>query len=339
MWLRKCFLLAGLLAVAGASGAAPFALCMYGVDDPADIPLLKKAGFNCLQTYRQDPALLARLAQAAEKEGLKTVFYPNPVIGSSYEAQARAWPMLAWYLVDEPDVAGWSRERVLQSRLRAQAAFPSAPTALVVGQGKTMTPFYDLPDIFMVDWYPVPHLPLASFGQQIALARAEIDRTGQKNKPLWAVVQAFNWKEYEQYRPDSERIGRFPTQQEIRFMSYDAIMNGATGLFYFTFTTQGRPLPQARPQWWARVSAVSRELAAFRPVLEEGKTVKNPVPESEGLRMKTWKYQGDKYTLLLNPSDTPRPLPKKLLKDKYQLLFGAEKTPRIPAYEAWILRY
>ena len=339
MWLRNILCLAGALAAALPAWAAPFALCMYGVNDPADVPLLKEAGFNCLQTYRVNPAMLARLAQAAQKEGLKTVFYPNQVIGSAYEKQAQNWPMLAWYLVDEPDVVGWSRERVLQSRQRAQAAFPAVPTALVVGQGKTQTPFYDLPDIFMVDWYPVPHLPLTSFGRQIALAREEIEKTGQKDKPLWGVVQAFDWKEYEQHRPDNDRIGRFPTQQEIRFLSYDAIMNGATGLFYFIFTTKGTPLPQAQPQWWARVTAVSKELAAFRPVLEEGKIVKNPLSKAGVLQMKTWKYKGDKYTLLLNPTDTAQPLPKKLLKDKYQVLFGPAKIPQMPAYGVWVLRY
>ena len=341
MWAKTTFL-SLLLACSAAAYAGEFPICMYGVNDPKDVSLLKKAGFSCLQTYRQDPALLSQLAEAAQKEGMKTLFYPRRILEDKTVAgQAQSWPVLAWYLVDEPDVARWSRERVAESHRQAKETFPDHPTAIVVGQGKTAVPFYDLSDVFMVDWYPVPHLPLTSFGEQIALARAEIQKTDRPDKPLWAVVQLFDWKEYKQYRPDNERIGRFPTQEELRFMSYDAIMNGATGLFYFIFTTNGKPLPSAAPDYWARIVPVTQEISSFRPVLEGGKVVKNPVSVAKAgaLELKTWKYAGDKYTLVLNPTDAAQPVPEKLLKKKYKPMFGAHKMAQIPAYGVWMLQY
>lgn len=339
MW-AKTTLASVLLACSAAAYAGEFPLCMYGVNDPKDVPTVKQAGFSCFQTYRQEPELLEKLAAAARQEGMKTLFYPRRILeDKTFTEQARTWPVLAWYLVDEPDVAGWSRERVAQSHQAAKQAFPNHPTALVVGQGKTAVPFYDLSDVFMVDWYPVPHLPLTSLGDQVALAKAEIQKTDRPDKPLWAVVQLFDWKEYKQYRPDDDRIGRFPTQEELRFMSYDAIMNGATGLFYFIFTTNGKPLPSAAPEYWARLTPVSAELASLRPVLEGGKLVKNPVSKAGVLELKTWKYDGDKYTLVLNPTDISQPVPKKLLKKKYRPLFGMPKTEQIPAYGVWVLQY
>ena len=339
MW-AKTTLASVLLACSAAAYAGEFPLCMYGVNDPKDVPTVKQAGFSCFQTYRQEPELLEKLAAAARQEGMKTLFYPRRILeDKTFTEQARTWPVLAWYLVDEPDVAGWSRERVAQSHQAAKQAFPNHPTALVVGQGKTAVPFYDLSDVFMVDWYPVPHLPLTSLGDQVALAKAEIQKTDRPDKPLWAVVQLFDWKEYKQYRPDDDRIGRFPTQEELRFMSYDAIMNGATGLFYFIFTTNGKPLPSAAPEYWARLTPVSAELASLRPVLEGGKLVKNPVSKAGVLELKTWKYDGDKYTFVLNPTDISQPVPKKLLKKKYRPLFGMPKTEQIPAYGVWVLQY
>ncbi len=339
MWAKTTFF-SLLLACSAAGYAGEFPICMYGVNDPKDVPTVKQAGFSCFQTYRQEPELLEKLASAARQEGMKTLFYPRRILeDKTFTEQARTWPVLAWYLVDEPDVAGWSRERVAQSHQAAKQAFPNHPTALVVGQGKTAVPFYDLSDVFMVDWYPVPHLPLTSLGDQVALAKAEIQKTDRPDKPLWAVVQLFDWKEYKQYRPDDDRIGRFPTQEELRFMSYDAIMNGATGLFYFIFTTNGKPLPSAAPEYWARLTPVSAELASLRPVLEGGKLVKNPVSKAGVLELKTWKYDGDKYTLVLNPTDISQPVPKKLLKKKYRPLFGMPKTEQIPAYGVWVLQY
>ena len=339
MWAKTTFF-SLLLACSAAGYAGEFPICMYGVNDPKDVPTVKQAGFSCFQTYRQEPELLEKLASAARQEGMKTLFYPRRILeDKTFTEQARTWPVLAWYLVDEPDVAGWSRERVAQSHQAAKQAFPNHPTALVVGQGKTAVPFYDLSDVFMVDWYPVPHLPLTSLGDQVALAKAEIQKTDRPDKPLWAVVQLFDWKEYKQYRPDDDRIGRFPTQEELRFMSYDAIMNGATGLFYFIFTTNGKPLPSAAPEYWARLTPVSAELASLRPVLEGGKLVKDPVSKAGVLELKTWKYDGDKYTLVLNPTDISQPVPKKLLKKKYRPLFGMPKTEQIPAYGVWVLQY
>ncbi len=341
MWAKTAFLTL-LWACSSVAYAGEFPVCMYGVNDPQDVPTLKKAGFSCFQTYRREPELLNQLAEAAQKEGMKTLFYPWKMLDENkFVQEAQNWPVLAWYLVDEPDVARWSRERVAKSHTRSKEAFPNHPTAIVVGQGKTAVPFYDLSDVFMVDWYPVPHLPLTSLGDQVALARAEIQKTDRPDKPLWAVVQLFDWKEYKQYRPDNDRIGRFPTQEELRFMSYDSIMNGATGLFYFIFTTNGNPLPSAQPEYWARIVPVTQEISSFRPVLEGGKVVKNPVSAAKAgaLELKTWKYAGDKYTLVLNPTDSAQPVPEKLLKKKYAPMFGVAKTTQIPAYGVWILQY
>lgn len=338
MWLRNLFLAAGTAVVGTSLFAAPFTLCMYGVDHPADIKTVKKAGFNCIQTYKRNPDLLSQLAQEAKKQGLQTVFYPNKIIGSAYEKEAQGWPMLAWYLVDEPDVARWSRARVIKAYNAAKAVFPQHQTALVTGQGKTSVPFYDLADIFMVDWYPVPHLPLTSFGDQLLLARIGLLEHGAAETPLWGVVQAFDWKEYQQYRADDDRIGRFPTEQEIRFMSYHGIINGVSGLFYFIFTTEGKPLPQARPEWWQRLSSVTKELSDFRPVLEKGTAIENPIEIPLPLLAKTWQYKNKKYTVLLNASDQPQPLPAQFLQKKYKSLFGRQKTAQLAPYQVLILR-
>lgn len=336
--MKKILGLLGVLAIASSAAARPFPICLYGVDNPEDVPVVKEAGFTCLQTYRKEPEQLIPLAQAAKENGLQVLFYPYKIMDSAHQAAAQDWPVLAWYLVDEPDVAKWSRQRVIESYQKTRAAFPNHPTALVIGQGKTAVDFYDLSDNLMVDWYPVPHLKLTSFGDNVRWAKEGQQRLGAADRPLWGVVQIFDWKEYKQYRPDNDRIGRFPTQEEIRFMSYDGIMNGADGLFYFIFTTRGLPLPQARPDYWARMTAVSQELAALRPVLEQGILVKNPFTVAEPLSAQTRLYDKQLYTILINRSDSPVPAPKKLRKKKYTLLYGGEKAEQIPPYAVWVIQ-
>ena len=241
-----------------------FPLCLYGVNNPSDLKLVKKAGFTCIQTYKTNPEQLDALAKEAQKQGLKVVFYPNKVLDTEYQQKAKQWPILAWYLVDEPDVNKWSRERTQQAHDTTKKAWPQHSTTLVIGQGKTKIPFYDIPDIMMMDWYPVPHLPLTSFGDNVRYVKEGLAKTAMQDHPIWGVVQIFDWKRFKQYRPDNDRIGRFPTTDEIRFMSYDGILNGATGLFYFIFTHQGDILPKSAPAYWKRVKTTVRELALFK---------------------------------------------------------------------------
>ena len=318
--------------------AEPFPICMYGVNNPADLPLLKKAGFTCVQTYQTSPELLSKLAAAAQKHHMQLVIYPKTILDSAYESQAQRWPILAWYLVDEPDVWKWTRERVQDIHQRTKQAFPAHQTALVIGQGKTAVPYYDLSDSLMMDWYPVPHLALTSFGDNVRWAKDGQTASGVTNRPLWGVVQIFDWKEFKQHRPDYDRIGRFPTQEEIRFMSYDGILNGATGLFYFVFTSHGQPLPKTQPEWWARVKAVSKELSKLRPVLEQGTLVDNPVAVSAPLSAQTRLYKNHHYMILLNRSGQAVAVPDSLLDKQYKLLFGQKKTTHLPPYAVWVVK-
>lgn len=318
--------------------AREFPLCMYGVSRPEDIPVLKKAGFTCFQSYARDPETLAPLAAAAKKYGLKTVFHPQQIWDSPQAAQAASWPMLAWYLVDEPDVWKWSRARVQEAHQKAKETWPMHSTTLVIGQGRTRIAYYDLPDIMMVDWYPVPHLELTSFGDNVAWTKQGMLSRGAGDRPLWGVVQIFDWKEFKQYRPDNNRIGRFPTKEEIRFMSYDGIINGATGLFYFYFYSNNVPLPQANPQGWKDVQSVIKELAELRPVLEKGELLGNALQVQRPLVLQAHRYKKHTYFFLLNRSAQPQSVPAVLLEKKYKLLFGSVKTNTISPFDVWVLK-
>jgi len=336
--MKNKLLVITLLLLSCYASAEHFPICLYGVNKPEDIPLVKQAGFTCIRTYSKDSEKLTAIAQTAKANDIQLVIYSDQAVDRPCQEAAKNWPMLAWYLVDEPDVHKWSRKRVAEVHKKSKEIFPHHQTALVIGQGKTAVPYYDLSDILMVDWYPVPHLPLTSFGDNVRLAKEGQRSAGVGDRPLWGVVQAFDWKEHKQHRPDNDRIGRFPTEEEIRFMSYDGIMNGAKGLFYFTFGTKDGTLAAAHPDWWARVTSVSQELNTLLPVLENGKLVDTPFKVNAPLTAQTRLYKKYKYIILLNRSDKPVDVPKTLLKRKYELLIGGTKSTQIPAYGVWVIK-
>ena len=337
MWLRNLIVSLVLLVSLPLLGRE-FPLCLYGVDNPADLKLIQKAGFTCIQTYQTDPEKLELLAQKAQKRGMQVVFSPKKIT-TPYIQRAKEWPILAWYLVDEPDVHKWSREKVIQAHNQTKQLFPQHLTTLVIGQGKTRVPYYDIPDAMMVDWYPVPHLQLTSFGDNVRYTQEGLAKTDMQDHPLWGVVQIFDWKNFKQYRPDNDRIGRFPTENEIRFMSYHGILNGATGLFYFIFTHQGKPLPQVAPMYWKRVKRVVHELAQFRKIIERGKIVENTLSLPKPLTAKVWQYKEHYYMVLLNTTPDEVDVPPQLLDKKYKMLFGKKKSISMPSYDVWLLQF
>ncbi|MEA5000727.1 MAG: hypothetical protein VB017_02435 [Endomicrobiaceae bacterium] len=319
-----------------------FPVGIYGVENTADVAVIKKAGFNSIQTYKQDPEFINNLAAEAKKFDVKLLAYPYKIIDSTYKKDAGNYPVSAWYLYDEPDVWGVSREKLKALDVKVKESFPGQRTVFVIGQGVTKVPYYDTADILMVDWYPVPHLPLESFGQNISYARQNLDKEDRKNTPLWGVVQLFDWKEYKQYRSDDKRIGRFPYKDEIRFMSYDAVFNGASGLFYFTYTSCGVPLPESRPDDWKNISDVIHEISFVSKIFDKGLRIKNPGEVKMPLKAMSFEYEGKKYVFVINPTSEYLEIPGFLFNKNFNMIYGSSLDVNdivFKPYNVFVFRY
>lgn len=328
---------------------AEFTLGLYGVKKAEDIVNAQKAGFNCVQSYDSNPETIQNLAYEAKKNQIKLVVYPNEIIKSEKHIKnVENYPIKAWYLFDEPDVCKYSRKDLILLNKNIKKIFPNNKTVFVIGEGFTETPYYDIADILMVDWYPVPHLPLESFGENIALAKQGLTMVGQDSKELWAVIQIFDWKEYKQYRKDSDRIGRFPKKDEIRFMSYDALFNGATGLFYFTYYSNSKPLPESRPKDWAKITDVIQEISFVAEIIDNGKEIGNPIEIREPLKAKSFEYGEIKYTFIINPTSKRQNIPTLFFRPEFDVMYEKSTTFKkvakksknnFPPYKIFVFRY
>ncbi|MGE4384914.1 MAG: hypothetical protein AB7E39_03505 [Endomicrobiaceae bacterium] len=321
-----------------------FPIGIYGVDNPEDIASVKQAGFNCIQTYKKDVETIRALAAEAKKYGIKLLVYPYNFIGSKYEKEAESYPLLAWYLYDEPDVWKMSREALIALNKKVKNTFRNHKTAFVIGEGATKRKYYDIADILLVDWYPVPHLPLESLGKNISYARQSLDSVGRYKTPVWAVIQMFDWKEYKQYRPDNKRIGRFPNKNEIRFMSYDAVFNGASGLFYFIYTSNGIPLPKSKPDKWKDISEIISEISYASEIFSKGDEIESIIKAEEPLKVKSYIYNGLVYVFILNSTSNFLKMPEALLESKVEALYECEccfKEGRYicPPYHVCVFKY
>jgi hypothetical protein len=339
---KLCLVIPAVFFMSASVSADGFVLGLYGAQKPQDLKIIRQAGFNTFQTYDKKAAPIAALAKEAKAQGLKMLAYPNNIINSQYAKEAQTWPVYAWYLIDEPDIFNTPFSKLAEKDTAAKNAFPAHKTAFVLSEGAPKINYYPAADIVMVDWYPVPHLALESLGEQTAKARAGMIKAGLNNKPLIAVVQAFDWKDFKQYRPDNDRIGRYPTPEEINFMSFHSLLSGADGLFYFT-------LSEARktPQKWAALTKTVQQLKYLSPVFERGKPLNNPSFIAAPLMAKHFFYDGKRWLIFVNPTAKPVPAPKELLSIKYKTLFAArplrftiaQNGGNIPPYAVFILQY
>jgi hypothetical protein len=105
-----------------------------------------------------------------------------------------------------------------------------------------------------MDRYPVPWLPLANFPQHMRMARL----AAGKDRPLIAVIQAFDWSYYPEVLPGEKNL-RPPTKAELRCMTYAALVQRATGLFYYCFH-DGRWQMINHPEVWDALQEVVFEV-------------------------------------------------------------------------------
>ena len=107
-------------------------------------------------------------------------------------------------------------------------------------------------DIVMADPYPVPNFPITIAGDVAGQLKTEF----KGKRPVWMVLQAFGGGEW---------WGREPTIQEIRSMTWQAIINGATGIQYFV--RQGLNYFPKSVAAWSECGRMALEVAEITPWL------------------------------------------------------------------------
>lgn len=290
----------------------------FGTLKEDEIRTLSRAGFNCAMPYAfstMDPDQAGALLDMARRHGVMVIYsvkdlYPGtrgtPKQFATAEAAAdrvrqvverfRSHPnLLAWYLNDElpptmrPDLeARYDVVRGLD---------PDHPTWAVLYQVDQLTEYRHTCDVLGTDPYPVARKPITMAGEWARKTRGASLGTDA----FWQVPQAFAWGSCRE--PADAPQNRSPTYDEVRCMTYQALIEGAKGLIYYTFHQLQRD-PLGFDARWQDMARVGREVRALEPALLSV----DRAPEGLAVRGARWvAFRDGKrvWVLVTNPEPDP----------------------------------
>jgi len=212
-----------------------------------------------------------------------------------------AHPGLAGFYVMDEQSAEMVPTVFRQYRALAAAA-PGSVTYGVLGDGKEgQAPLWrDALDVMGLDPYPI----VKPSGQNDLAMVGEWTRLGQdavkRSRPVWMVLQYF----------PLTAAGGWPTEAELRTMSWMAIVEGAQGLLYWSFGEKGLAWvkdPRTREQKWAELVRVTKEIKALEPVLlaPDAKVVSRESSQGAVRMLGKTGPDGARYLFAYNTRNTP----------------------------------
>jgi len=199
--------------------------------------------------------------------------------------------LLAWYISDEPNGYKIPPEVLEEIYNQVKEKDPWHPVSIVF-----MAPFLssrkyaDACDIVMADPYPLPELPVTMAGDGAEQLKAEF--AGEK--PVWIVPQAFG---------GGELWSREPTIQEIRSMTWQAIIKGATGIQYFV--RQGLNYFPKSTATWGECGRMAMEIAELTPWLLSDEASPTVECYSQKISVSSRTHDGQLIVMAVNKINEP----------------------------------
>jgi hypothetical protein len=208
------------------------------ITNVGSVPATAEEGMNVVMPYYSSGANVTAYLDACQAVGMKVfveidrsmVLANNTAGVDAFVATYKSHPaVFAWYLMDEPTLQGMTAAEALTMYNVVKAEDPSHPVAIAFNIDDDISTYMPACDIAMYDEYPAKvnqaeFTGLDAWYLHLQNATAELSGTDE-----WIpILQAFTTGSsppHNQYR--------LPTLKEARYMTYAALQQNATGIFYW----------------------------------------------------------------------------------------------------------
>jgi hypothetical protein len=217
---------------------------------------------------------------------------------------------MASELGNDPGLAGWytADERpaeqapeVFEQYTTLRTTAPGGLTFIAQDRPTELVRWRDSADVIGVDPYPIYNIPegMPSHLEMVTDWVEQAQSAVERSRPIWAVVQFFKFGSN----------GHWPTYNELRTMSYMAIVAGAKGLFYWSYGAKALAWvsePVHREEYWQRLVRVTHEIKSLERVLlapDAPEILKHHTP-APTIRVLAKQVDGIRYIIAVNTSRT-----------------------------------
>lgn len=169
------------------------------------------------------------------------------------------------------------------------------------GDVDTYTDFANIADINAIESYPIPYYWLPDVNYQLTddvYARFDALNAAGKSagKPTVGLVQVFSYKNQNPQNP-----GRWPTPNEMRYMTYSSIAAGAKGIIYYTAKDQLVDVHTENAALWAEMKKMPAEIKEISPFLLKG-TYNRLLTDLGGVMLSSWTLGDETVFVAVNYS-------------------------------------
>lgn len=209
--------------------------------------------------------------------------------------------MLAWYLNDELPLSYMDRFKAHYQWIIEDD--PAHPAFSVLMRPHQINRYLHTADVLGSDPYPLPHKPIELAGQW---TQQTVSQT-LNARPVWQVVQAFNWQNYQSV--NQHQTGQTPTQAQLRNMIWQCLTNGANGILLYSLYDMQRNPDIDFDTYWPQVTKVLAEVQRHSQALlsiQSPPKVTIHSGDNPCLSMRVTQWQDATYVFVVNTSDKPQ---------------------------------
>jgi len=165
--------------------------------------------------------------------------------------------VVGYYVQDEPPIA--LQPETFHQYSLIKASDPSGFSFAVIDHPLDLYAWKDTVDVLGVDPYPIQLASGNNLAKVADETRAAV-QAGHGSRPVWTVIQFFQ----------ATSVSAWPTEQQLHDMSWMAIVEGATGLFYWSYGARALEWvkdPVEHAALYQELIDVTTEIKSLEPIL------------------------------------------------------------------------
>jgi len=256
-------------------------------------------GFNTIHASATKLDNYGEFLDEAERLGVYVLTEQNVGLSNLVNAFKHKSAVLGWSIADDVDSGKLTREDILKLHQNAKALDLNHIT-YVSGYSRKISRFANCSDALAIQSYPIrsgTEKELSSTYSKVSIAHNAVTKF---NQALYANLQTFSWS-FE--NTPENRNARAPKFEEVRNMTYQALLAGAKGIIYYTYYDDDWHLPEY-PDLWVGMKSLVPEMQAISPFLLDGK-FKMIDPGRNNLLTGIWVHHNQTLAVIINTSYNP----------------------------------